>query len=59
MHDAGYGCETNAGAFEIFVAVKTVKGREEPIGIGHIETSAVVAHEIGILGWVLSEFDEG
>ena len=47
MDDALHGGETDAGAFEIFLAMQPLKGPEELIGIFRIEAHSVVAHEEG------------
>ncbi len=55
---AGYGGETDSGAFEIFVAMKSVESVEELVGVGHVETGTIVADKPSILFFVPAELDE-
>jgi hypothetical protein len=48
------GCQPDPGPWKLVVQVETLEGSEKPVGILHIEPSAVVAYEIfsGLTGRV-------
>lgn len=43
------GSQADARAFELLGGVQTLKGFEDQIGIGHVESAAVVLDKIGLL----------
>ena len=45
MNHARHGCETDAGALKILVAVESVEGGKEPVGVVHVKARAIVANE--------------
>jgi len=47
VHDALHRREADAGPLELIGAVQPLKGAEQPVGVGHVEAGAVVAHEVG------------
>ena len=47
VHDALHRREADAGARELGGRVQPLEGREQLVGVGHVEAGAVVAHEEG------------
>src|SRR5205085_11708230 len=45
-NDALYGCQTDPGTGKFRVAMQSLERCEKPVGIGHIESSAVVTNTI-------------
>jgi hypothetical protein len=61
MNDLLDGCQSDSGPWEIAFMVKTLKRSEKPIGKFHVESRAVVAHEVDCLACVVldAKFDLG
>ena len=47
MNDALHGHQANAGTRKLSSSMQALKSAEEFVGVGHVETGAVVTHEIG------------
>src|SRR5438876_1082004 len=55
MDDSLDGCQPNSGSFEFGHTMQPLEGAKQFSGVGHVETRAVVAHEIGLLPVVRSQ----
>src|SRR5690348_8640243 len=58
VNDASDGSKTDAGPFEILVAMQAVKGAEEPVGIKHVKAGSIVADEPCLLFGIPAEIDD-
>jgi hypothetical protein len=47
MDDPPDGRQPNASALELRLRVQALEGAKEPVGVGHVEASAIVSHGIG------------
>src|SRR6266699_5444527 len=52
MDDSLDGCQPNSGPFEFGHTMEPLEGAKHFAGVSHVETRAIVAHEISLLAVV-------
>jgi hypothetical protein len=53
VDDTVHDRQTDPGAFELFLAVKSLKNPENTFGELHIKAYAVITHKVDVLTWPL------